>query len=108
MLLSLPPSLRPPLWCLLLRWRLLYQFTRIHVFPPFTSHLAAPPLPTSLVLPAPAAAMCRCSTRNTVYEVLKSRPGWVETHDDVDWDLCWADVGWVRDMYDQIQVWSEH
>lgn len=46
----------------------------------------------------------RCSTRNTVYEVLKSRPGWVETQDDVDWDLCWADVGWVRDMYDQIQV----
>eukprot|EP00752_Nemacystus_decipiens_P001650 g1604.t1 len=46
----------------------------------------------------------RCSTRNTVYEVLKSRPGWVETHDDVDWDLCWADVGWVRDMYDQIQM----
>lgn len=46
----------------------------------------------------------RCSTRNTVYEVLKRRPGWVETQDDVDWDLCWADVGWVRDMYDQIQV----
>ncbi|CAM9533636.1 unnamed protein product, partial [Hapterophycus canaliculatus] len=46
----------------------------------------------------------RCSTRNTVYEVLKSRPGWVETQDDVDWDLCWADVGWVRDMYDQIQM----
>lgn len=39
-----------------------------------------------------------------MYEVLKSRPGWVETQDDVDWDLCWADVGWVRDMYDQIQV----
>ncbi|CAM9615612.1 unnamed protein product [Ectocarpus sp. 4 AP-2014] len=46
----------------------------------------------------------RCSTRNTVYEVLKARPGWVETQDDVDWDLCWADVGWVRDMYDQIQM----
>lgn len=39
-----------------------------------------------------------------MYEVLKNRPGWVETQDDVDWDLCWADVGWVRDMYDQIQV----
>lgn len=39
-----------------------------------------------------------------MYEVLKARPGWVETQDDVDWDLCWADVGWVRDMYDQIQV----
>lgn len=39
-----------------------------------------------------------------MWEVLKSRPGWVETQDDVDWDLCWADVGWVRDMYDQIQV----
>ena len=35
---------------------------------------------------------------------MKNRPGWVETQDDVDWDLCWADVGWVRDMYDQIQV----
>ncbi|CAM9480130.1 unnamed protein product, partial [Discosporangium mesarthrocarpum] len=46
----------------------------------------------------------RCSTRNVVYDVLKNRPNWVETTDDVDWDLNWADVGWVRDMYDQIQM----
>ncbi|CAM9152503.1 unnamed protein product [Chrysoparadoxa australica] len=56
----------------------------------------------------PVTVTFRSSTqRNTVHEVMKRRPGWVETDDDVDWCINWADVGWVRDMYDQIQMDDE-
>ena len=47
----------------------------------------------------------RCSNRgNLAHAVMSKRPGWVETDDDVDWDINWADVAWTRDMYDQIQM----
>ncbi|KAG5187924.1 tubulin-tyrosine ligase family-domain-containing protein [Tribonema minus] len=35
---------------------------------------------------------------------MRNRPGWQETEDEIDWDIHWADVGWVRDMYDQVQL----
>jgi hypothetical protein len=37
----------------------------------------------------------RCSLRNTIYDVLQARPGWVETEHPTDWevDFHWADRG---------------
>jgi tubulin polyglutamylase TTLL9 len=46
----------------------------------------------------------RCSNRNLMHEVMSNRPNWEETTDDVEWDINWADVGWVRDFYDGIQM----
>lgn len=60
--------------------------------------------PAELPIRPPPTILFRCSQRNTVHEVMRSRPGWKETEDDVDWDINWADVAWVRDMYDQIQL----
>jgi tubulin polyglutamylase TTLL9 len=39
----------------------------------------------------------RCNLNNTIYDVLRSRPGWSETSNDSDWDLNWAGVAWIRD-----------
>jgi tubulin polyglutamylase TTLL9 len=35
---------------------------------------------------------------------MSTRPGWVETDSDSDWDINWADVGWVRDYFDHIHM----
>ena len=34
---------------------------------------------------------------------MSSKPGWEETDSDTDWDLNWADVGWIRDYFDHMQ-----
>ncbi|KAK3268010.1 hypothetical protein CYMTET_23462 [Cymbomonas tetramitiformis] len=39
----------------------------------------------------------RSSLHNTIYEVMKERPGWMETDSELDWDIFWADTGWVHD-----------
>lgn len=31
--------------------------------------------------------------KNTIYDVLKARPGWVETEHPTEWDFNWADKG---------------
>lgn len=46
----------------------------------------------------------RCSFRNTIQDVLRRRPGWVETDDDFEWDFTWADVHWVREMFSDLQM----
>mmetsp|Transcript_17786 Transcript_17786/g.54389 ORF Transcript_17786/g.54389 Transcript_17786/m.54389 type:complete len:386 (-) Transcript_17786:253-1410(-) len=46
----------------------------------------------------------RCNFRNTIHEVLRQRPGWVETDDEFDWDFTWADVHWVREMFSELQM----
>ena len=46
----------------------------------------------------------RCGLRNVIYDVLNTREGWRQTDSDTDWDLNWADVGWIRDFYDHIQM----
>jgi tubulin polyglutamylase TTLL9 len=55
-------------------------------------------------LPSRPTVTFRCASRNIAHEVMRSRPGWVETNDDIDWDINWADVAWIRDMHDQIQL----
>lgn len=43
----------------------------------------------------------KCSMQNTILDVLRSR-GWVEVkEDDTDFDLFWADRGWMREYFDQ-------
>jgi tubulin polyglutamylase TTLL9 len=35
--------------------------------------------------------------------------GWHETASDEDWDLNWADVGWIRENFDIMQPkWQDH
>jgi len=41
----------------------------------------------------------RCGMRNVVYEVLQERE-WEETDGDMDWDIFWADTGWVHEHFD--------
>ena len=30
--------------------------------------------------------------------------GWDETNDEEDWDINWADVGWIRDNFDKLHM----
>ncbi|OQR90669.1 tubulin-tyrosine ligase family [Achlya hypogyna] len=51
----------------------------------------------------------RTSLHNTVCDVMASLPGWEETETDGDWDLHWADVGWVRENFDLMEPrWRDH
>ncbi|ETV97174.1 hypothetical protein, variant 2 [Aphanomyces invadans] len=45
----------------------------------------------------------RTSLHNTVCDVMSSLDGWGETDSEMDWDLHWADVGWIREYYDLVQ-----
>ncbi|KAM3849927.1 putative tubulin polyglutamylase TTLL9 [Diretmus argenteus] len=49
----------------------------------------------------------RCSLLNTVQDVLRQRPGWVEVKDDGEWDFSWCDVGWLRENFDHSYL-EEH
>ena len=46
----------------------------------------------------------RTSLHNTIFDVFRSRPGWEETDSDTDWDINWADVGWIRDYFDHVHM----
>ena len=46
----------------------------------------------------------RTSLHNTIFDVMRSKPGWEETDSDTDWDINWADVGWIRDYFDHIHM----
>lgn len=48
------------------------------------------------------AVLFRTSHHNTIFDVLRSRAGWEETHSDTDWDINWADTAWVRENFDHI------
>lgn len=55
----------------------------------------------------------RTSLRNTVLDVLcqqRQATGapWLETDSEYDWDLHWADVGWVRDHLDAFTPLQDH
>ncbi|KAH9503429.1 putative tubulin polyglutamylase ttll9 [Bulinus truncatus] len=44
----------------------------------------------------------RCSLQNTILDVLKARPGWVEvTNEGGAWDFYWADVWWMKEIFDR-------
>lgn len=49
----------------------------------------------------------RTSLHNTIFDVLRNRPGWEETDSDTDWDFNWADVGWIREFFDHTHL-EEH
>ena len=46
----------------------------------------------------------RTSLHNTIFDVFRSRSGWEETDSDTDWDINWADVGWIRDYFDHVHM----
>jgi len=48
----------------------------------------------------------RTSLHNTLYDVCKAR-GWREVEGELDWDIHWADVHWIRDVLDHIRL-EEH
>lgn len=50
----------------------------------------------------------RTSLRNTVLDVLEAQRGWEETQSEFDWDLHWADVGWVREHLDAFTPLQDH
>uniref|UniRef100_A0A3B3Z9G8 Tubulin--tyrosine ligase-like protein 9 n=1 Tax=Periophthalmus magnuspinnatus TaxID=409849 RepID=A0A3B3Z9G8_9GOBI len=43
---------------------------------------------------------------NTIQDVLRQRPGWVEVKDG-EWDFNWCDVGWLRENFDHSYM-EEH
>ena len=45
----------------------------------------------------------RCSFSNTIYDVLCAK-GWVETTNENDWDIQWADREWVYEVFDQMHL----
>ncbi|CAL9696402.1 unnamed protein product [Knipowitschia caucasica] len=44
---------------------------------------------------------------NTIQDVLRHRPGWVEAKEDGAWDFNWCDVGWLRENFDHSYM-EEH
>lgn len=51
----------------------------------------------------------RTSLRNTVLDVLvRQGDHWVETDAAFDWDLFWADVGWIRENLDAFTPLQDH
>ncbi|XP_030625769.1 putative tubulin polyglutamylase TTLL9 [Chanos chanos] len=49
----------------------------------------------------------KCGLTNTIQDVLRHRPGWVEVKDDAEWDFNWCDVGWLRENFDHSYM-EEH
>ena len=46
----------------------------------------------------------RTCLRNTIYDALRNRPGWVETDSDSEFDFVWADVPWMRAHFDSLRL----
>ncbi|KAA0169804.1 hypothetical protein FNF27_06828 [Cafeteria roenbergensis] len=49
----------------------------------------------------------RVSFRNTILDALRSRPGWIETDSDTEWDFNWANVEWIREFFDRVKMDDE-
>lgn len=41
--------------------------------------------------------------RNTIYDVLQAR-GYQETDSDLDWDIFWCDLDWIREVFAKIHL----
>uniref|UniRef100_M4AQX9 Tubulin--tyrosine ligase-like protein 9 n=2 Tax=Xiphophorus TaxID=8082 RepID=M4AQX9_XIPMA len=48
----------------------------------------------------------KCGLFNTIQDVLRQRPNWVEVKDG-EWDFNWCDVGWLRENFDHSYM-DEH
>ncbi|XP_053782893.1 probable tubulin polyglutamylase TTLL9 isoform X2 [Desmodus rotundus] len=44
---------------------------------------------------------------NTLMDVLRHRPGWVEVKDEGEWDFYWCDISWLRENFDHTYM-DEH
>nr|XP_035154048.2 probable tubulin polyglutamylase TTLL9 isoform X6 [Callithrix jacchus] len=44
---------------------------------------------------------------NTLMDVLRHRPGWVEVKDEGEWDFYWCDLSWLRENSDHTYM-DEH
>eukprot|EP00898_Chlorokybus_atmophyticus_P008329 jgi/Chlat1/8498/Chrsp80S07888 len=53
--------------------------------------------------PPPRAIRFRSSLHNTVADVMRGR-GWSETDAELEWDVFWADVGWVHEALDHVHL----
>jgi hypothetical protein len=42
--------------------------------------------------------------RAQVYDVLRTRPGWVETESETEWDFQWAERDWVYESFDTMHL----
>ncbi|XP_059836400.1 probable tubulin polyglutamylase TTLL9 isoform X4 [Hypanus sabinus] len=41
----------------------------------------------------------KCVLTNTILDVLRQRPGWVEVKDEGEWDFYWCDTSWLRENF---------
>eukprot|EP00759_Apiculatamorpha_spiralis_P021741 PhF_6_TR26321/c0_g1_i1/m.37840/K16603/TTLL9; tubulin polyglutamylase TTLL9 len=57
----------------------------------------------ALPIASEAPIRFRTSLHNTLYDVCKSR-GWREVDGELDWDIHWADVHWIRDVLDHVRL----
>ncbi|XP_005091245.1 probable tubulin polyglutamylase TTLL9 [Aplysia californica] len=49
----------------------------------------------------------KCFSQNTIFDVLRSRPGWQEVQGDNEWDFYWCDREWLHANYDTMFL-QEH
>jgi len=49
----------------------------------------------------------RCGFQNTIFDVLKSRSGWVESPSETEWDFIWTDKCGIQEIFDNTYL-EEH
>ncbi|XP_077192171.1 putative tubulin polyglutamylase TTLL9 isoform X2 [Paroedura picta] len=49
----------------------------------------------------------KCALTNTILDVLRQRPGWVEVKEEGEWDFYWCDMRWLQENFDHTYM-DEH